>query len=239
MSAADRGILYIVWGEKAQAALDRSIRSVRTYYQDLPIHVERVAESEARLGLRHKSRMGSLTPFRTTLYLDADTLVLGGLEYAFEKAERFGLACALCECPWLRRYGADAGDSLEYNTGVLFFTEKAQGVFRAWEEVAATTASRARWLDIDGRLRQGPYDDQASFARAIEQCNFNPFVLPINFNFRPQFFPRFFTPIKIWHDYRDPPAQLAELSLASESGQSLVRALELSIEIAREEAGPT
>ncbi|MEJ0070814.1 MAG: hypothetical protein WDO24_21130 [Pseudomonadota bacterium] len=36
------------------------------------------------------------SPFETTVYLDADTVVLGRLDYGFEMAERFGLACCHC-----------------------------------------------------------------------------------------------------------------------------------------------
>ena len=57
-------------------------------------------------GLLQKSQMFQFSPFRETLYLDADTVVLGRLDFAFLKAQEFGLACCICECPW----DADTGE---------------------------------------------------------------------------------------------------------------------------------
>jgi hypothetical protein len=65
--------------------------------------------------------MMELSPFEETLYLDADTVVLDRLDFGFEQAARFGVACCICECPWARRYrGLPNDDGVEYSTGVLF-----------------------------------------------------------------------------------------------------------------------
>jgi hypothetical protein len=82
---------------------------------------------------------------------------------------------------------------------------------------------------MDNIPRGLSYDDQAGFARAIRQCNFNPFVLPINYNYRPHFFKSAFAPIKVWHDYIDPPAGLAELSIACERGLRPVTLFDMSV----------
>jgi hypothetical protein len=108
-----RGVLYIVWGEKVEPLLQRSMSSVRKFYPDMPIEIVRGVEDPVR-GLAQKSKMATQSPFESTLFLDADTVVLGNLDYAFERAEEFGLACAICECPWLRRYGKEEGDQIEY-----------------------------------------------------------------------------------------------------------------------------
>ena len=55
------------------------------------------------------------------------------------------------------------------------------------------------------------YDDQCSFAVAIEETKILPFVLPLNWNFRPQWQLSFFGPVKIWHDYAEPPPFFAEM----------------------------
>jgi hypothetical protein len=143
-----RGILYIVWGDKIEPLLKRSMDSVRKFYPDLPIHVHRGQPDPIR-GLQQKSKMISLTPFETTLFLDADTVVVGNLDYAFDRCEEFGLACSICECPWLRRYGSTEGDQIEYNTGVLFFSPKARQVFETWQSIAPTTPSQSRWRAPD------------------------------------------------------------------------------------------
>ena len=58
---------------------------------------------------------------------------------------------------------------------------------------------------VNGRVGRMPYNDQASFAVAVERLQFNPFVLPLNWNFRPIWQRSFFGPLKIWHDYNDAP----------------------------------
>src|SRR5262249_45646539 len=216
---ANRGVLYMVWGDKIEPVLRRSIESVRRHHPDLPVHVFRGEPGPA--GLERKTKMGAVAPFKTTLYLDADTVVLGNLDYAFERAESFGLACCICECPWLRRYSASARDRTEYNTGVLFFSQRGREVLQAWEALAPSIPSESCWT-LDELPRGLPYDDQASFACAVDACNLNPFILPINFNYRPMFNRGFFAPIKIWHAYEDVPSHVQELSLACERGQQPV-----------------
>jgi hypothetical protein len=215
MSNSQRGILYIVWGENLEATLQRSIQSVRRYYPEIPVHV---ARGNPQDGLMQKSRMGSLTPFQSTLYLDADTIVMGNLDYAFERAEQFGVACAICECPWLRRYGAEQQDRTEYNTGVIFFSSIAREVFSTWERIAPAVPAKSLCLDTNDEPRGLPYDDQASFAQALLATQWNPFVLPINWNLRPDFYRRVFAPVKIWHDYHEPPPKLAWLNEACQNG---------------------
>src|SRR5437867_4083281 len=137
----ERGVLYIVWGDGIEQSLQRSITSLHSVHPELPVHVQRVRGD----GLQQKSQMRLMSPFQTTLYLDADTIVLGRLDFAFEKSEQFGLACCICEAPWLRRYGASEGDRIEYNTGVLFFTPRAAPVFREWERLAVSSPAASVW----------------------------------------------------------------------------------------------
>jgi hypothetical protein len=224
MGNPKRGILYLVWGEKIDGILNRSVQSVKKYYPEIPIHIVR---GNARDGLMQKSLMGSLTPFESTLYLDADTIVMGNLDWAFERAEQFGIACTICECPWLRRYGPEQGDRTEYNTGVIFFSSSARQVFSTWEQIAPTTPSKSVWLTEAGERRGSSCDDQASFAQALLVSQWNPCVLPINWNFRPAAFPRVFLPIKVWHDYCDPPHQLEMLNDAITSGDAPVRLIDI------------
>jgi hypothetical protein len=208
----DRGILYVVWGDTIEASLERSIASVRRVYPNIPIRVERLDGS----GLGQKASMADLSPFRSTLYLDADTVVMGNLDFAFEKAEQFGLACCICEAPWMARYGDAEG--IEYNTGVLFFTSGARRVFDNWKARVSESA-KSTWTMVDGIPRGLSFDDQAGFARAIAACEFNPFILPINYNQRPYFHRSLFLPLKIWHDYGPVPESLIEMNGACERGE--------------------
>jgi len=207
---SQRGVLYVVWEAAADDArqapamdvfLERSIASLKQVHPELPHHVVRLPQGSK---LTDKARLYEYSPFETTLFLDADTVVLGNLDFGFEMAERFGLACCLSENPWRRRYAGFVGDELEYNTGVLFFGPKAKHVFEFWSQLAPILDSTIVFLR-EGELKQVPCDDQLAFARALELSAFLPFVLPVNWNFRPMWHRSYFGPIKIWHGYAEVP----------------------------------
>lgn len=208
----NRGVLYIVWpGEtNVDRLLDRSIESLQRIHPELPYHVERLPEGSTLLD---KSRMRDISPFATTLFLDADTVVMDRLDFGFERAEQFGLACSICECPYARRFTAlaDRGDLVEYNTGVLFFAHWHKELFDLWQLFAKRMDSRLPFLHR-GQLIIMPINDQASFAYAMYQAHCSPFVLPMNWNFRPIWHRSYFGPVKIWHDYSDPPEQFLDFN---------------------------
>lgn len=209
---AKRGVLYMVWGDRMEPFLERSVRSLHEHHPDMPVHVARLGDAAGDASdLLQKARVLDVTPFEQTLFLDADTVVLGSLDFGFEQAGRFGAACAICENPWARRYG-DArldGDMVEYNTGVLFFTEKARPLFDAWLARVGAVDSSVRHVQ-DGKERVMAFNDQAGFALAVAETGLQPFVLPLNWNFRPQWHKAWFGPLKVWHDYDDVPEQLKE-----------------------------
>ncbi|MGD9688948.1 MAG: hypothetical protein AB7K52_01665 [Phycisphaerales bacterium] len=211
-----RGVLYVVWnnvpGGRHDFVLQRSIRSLRRHHPELEHHV---AELEGSATLLDKSRMFDLSPFEETLYLDADTIVMGRLDFGFEQAERHHVACAICEAPFACRYRESIrGDVIEYNTGVIFFTRarESRRVFEEWKRLAPLIDSSVIYLNPDGTQGKMPVNDQASFAKAVHDLEFNPRVLPENWNFRPHFMHDFFGPIKIWHAYADPPPGLIEFN---------------------------
>lgn len=209
-----RGVLYIVWGSGADKALERSIASVKRHHPELPIHTHRLSHG----GLKSKVIMGNLSPFETTLYLDADTVVMGNLDAGFEKAEQFGLACCICEAPWMRRYGSAHDDMVEYNTGVLFFGKKAKPIFDLWP-AESEGPSKSSWTTLDNVPRGLDFDDQAGFSRAVAKSGINPFVLPVNYNYRGDFFHKWaFTPIKVFHGYTEPPPHSVMMSESTEKG---------------------
>lgn len=216
---AERGVLYIVWGSYDAKVLERSRRSLAAVHPELPVEVAELAPESTLLD---KARMLELTPFDETLFLDADTVVLDDLSYGFDQARRFGLACSICECPWARRYGGLSGDIVEYNTGVLFFTPRAETVFGAWKDCAAEIDSSIVFYNGDTMARM-PLNDQAGFAKAVDDTGFRPFVLPYNWNFRPQWHKSWFGPIKIWHDYADVPGDLLGHNAEQAAPDSIVR----------------
>lgn len=224
----DCGVLYMVWGNSHDHLLARSMASLRKFHPTLPIHVHRVdamgEEVASTEMLLHKTKMAKISPFKTTLFLDADTTVLGSLDYGFEKARQFGLACCVCECPWARRYNGlkFSGDLIEYNTGVFFFTESAQPLMYMWERLARVVDSSMYFHTSSGQIAIMRHNDQASFARAVEMTGFNPFILPLNWNFRPKWHRSFFGPIKIWHDTSPPIPELVQISLNQSQTETIV-----------------
>lgn len=221
-----RGVLYIVWGESINRVLNRSLESLKAHHPELSVYVHRVHGDGT---LRPKLCMNEVSPFDTTLFLDADTIVMGRLDYAFEKAERFGLACCICEAPWLRRYGHEHGDLPEYNTGVIFWNkEKASGVFDRWA-TESEGPSKSTWkMGFEHGRRGLEFDDQAGFSRAVEKSGINPHVLPLGWNLRPDWFhKRLFAPVKIWHGYDTPPEWLRIYNNQVQNGLDSVRLVDL------------
>jgi len=209
-----RGVLYLVWGDRAEGAVKRSIRSLKEFHPELPYEVKRLAPDTNQFsGLLEKPGIMELSPFDETLFLDADTVVLDRLDFGFNQALRFGLACCICECPWTRRYrGLPKDDGVEYNTGVLFFTRSVQPLFQRWKALSAEVDSAIDFIGPNGQRVVMPFNDQGSFAKAIAEWDRLPFVLPLNWNFRPIWQATFFGPIKIWHDYREPPSWTRNLN---------------------------
>jgi hypothetical protein len=74
--------------------------------------------------LRCKSRMYDLSPFDETLYLDADTIVLGRLDA--DSSRRSGTASPAASTSARGRDATalrERGDMIEYDTGVVFFSK--------------------------------------------------------------------------------------------------------------------
>jgi len=211
-----RGALFVVWepakprtdGWSIKPFLERAITSFQAHNPGLPHHVATLAPGST---LHDKATMFEHTPFDSTVFLDADTVTLGRLDYGFEMAERFGLACCHNVSPWLSRYFEITGDWIEYNTGVLFFTPPARPIFDTWRTTAPHLDSRARFVR-DGIALVSPRDDQLSFSLAVRQSDRPPFVLPINWNFAPPFHHTFFGPLKVWHSYAEVPQTILDLN---------------------------
>ena len=219
-----RGILSVYWGDETKLPIERLKLSVRKFHPELPHEIIKVdAPMDRQDSLYIKSQMMDMSPFEETLFLDIDTVVMGNLNFGFQKAEQFGLAVCICEAPWAKRYrNIFSGDEIEYNTGVLFFTKKAFHVFESWKSLVKVVDSSIDLVKGSERARMEA-NDQGSFALAIEKTGFNPFVLPLNWNFRPMWQRSFFGPIKIWHDYADPPPFFEEMNRYYASPDSIIQ----------------
>lgn len=211
---AARGAIYMVWGRdpKLRTALERSIKSLEKTNPDLPYTVIELEDLGACHGLVQKAGMMERTPYAQTVFLDADTVILGPLEFGFVKAAIHGLACCICESPWLKRYSPEFGDMVEYNTGVLFFTHEARNVFATWQDLAGRVPSQIMLIGGTGEIVTMPFNDQASFSLAIEQTGISPYVLPMNWNYRPPWHYGYVGPIRIWHSYDQPPEDIIRTS---------------------------
>jgi hypothetical protein len=187
--SASRGVVYIVWDrERVEIELARSLASIKRCALEHVIVERNVATADRKEGLRLKADMYEVSPFDTTLYLDADTVALTpDLSYGFHKADRHGIAVAIDPACFAAR-GKNAGqldeNVIEYNTGVLFFrkSDEVERVFRLWQRYCGVTEN-----------------DQIGFAKAVEELNFCPFVLPKNWNFRGGIEHQYFGSIRIFH----------------------------------------
>lgn len=204
---AKRGILYVKWGPN-NAVLARALESVRTVHPELPIHVHQLPDKSTLLD---KARLFDFTPFEETVFLDVDTVVLGRLDFGFEMAVKHGLACCICESPWARRYGGIKGDLVEYNTGVLFFTKAGKPYFDGWRKHVGIDSSIKFYRD--NRVVVMPFNDQAGFSMALHEAEVPPYILPLNWNFRPAWHRSWWGPIKVWHDYSPPPQMVIDFTV--------------------------
>jgi hypothetical protein len=202
-----RGALFICWKGYIDptGALDRSIASLKRWHPELECHVEWLMHSA---DLRCKSRMFDLSPFDETLFLDVDTVVLGNLDYGFTQANKHGMALCINANPWARRYDSmqNDGDVIEYNTGVMWFNKRDQrvaDVFTKWKELKEMDSSSS-FQGSDGVCRM-LINDQCSFSAAVAATDFNPFILPVNWNLQPKWQRTVFGPVKVWHTYAPPP----------------------------------
>lgn len=208
-----RGIISIIWGDKATLPITRLLASTRKHHPELAHEVFEVDPAKpGSHALQEKARMLDLSPFEETLYLDADTVVLGNLNFGFAKAQAHGIAVSISENPWARRYPRIfSGDEVEYNTGVVFFTRKCADLFEEWKRSGRDLDSKLVFVK-GGKPVAMSANDQGTFAAAIEKTGFNPFILPANWNFRPKWRKNFFGPLKIWHDYSDPPVLIERIN---------------------------
>lgn len=208
-----RGIISIYWGDESKLPIPRLQSSVKKYHPELEHKFIKVdANPGEPSSLNFKSLMYDLSPFEETLFLDIDTVVMGNLDFGFEKAKDHGIAISICESPWAKRYTQIFfGDEVEYNTGVIFFNQNTKSLFDKWKSLANQIDTSIIGSE-NGVTIKMPANDQGSFAMAIKDLKFNPYVLPYNWNFRPTSYRSFFGPIKIWHDYSDPPEGLYALN---------------------------
>jgi hypothetical protein len=169
----------------------RSLASVKHWHPELPYHV---AEMPDGSNLLCKSKMFDLSPFDETLFLDADTTVMGQTRLRVRQGEQHGIACCINANPWQRRYYKieQHPDEVEYSAGVVFFDKTWQprvGVNRRRVPHCGTHGRRRHDVQLLPRRRrhQAPALQRSGPVHAGDAASgFNPFVLPLNWNLYPQ-----------------------------------------------------
>ena len=223
---SQRGVLLIAWESDSaaeRALLDRAIASLRQFHPELSYHVAALPGGTPRLD---KAGPLARSPFETTLFLDGDAVVLGRLDFGFEMAERYGLACGLGDNPWRRRHVGMPGDAVEYDAGVLFFDQRAAPVFEAWARLAPLVDLPVSQV-VGGKVALAPCDDRIGFTQAVELCGMVPFVLPLNWNLRPRWQRSFFGPVRLWCSHDAVPETLLASNRYYEGPDSVVQFHEL------------
>lgn len=159
-----RGVIYIALGEKA--LVEQKLSSENIHY---PIHVLDRSEhgQDYVKGSRDlKTRLYWLSPFDLTLYLDADTRVLGNIEHGFEIIDNgWDLAMSFSihqedDAYWHLEPDEKLATQivwlgLQMQAGMMFF-RKCDRVRKFWE------VWRKEWQ------RWGS-QDQGAFVRALSQ----------------------------------------------------------------------
>jgi hypothetical protein len=226
-----RGILYLVWGKGCDRLLERSIASVNHWHPELPVHVEKMPDGS---NLHCKAEMYQRSPYDETLFLDADTVVLGRLDYGFRMAGPHGIALSVS--PWQRRFDklpthsnpSLQPDATEYSSGVVFFTRDREigEIFDCWNTYADLDTS-CSYQTHDGSIKRAARNDQALLSLAIHRNGFNPFVLPQNWNLVPKYHKQFFGEVKVWHDADNIPKSLIEWNKEQSKGDAVIKAATL------------
>ena len=227
MATSRRGVLLIAWevdDEAERALLERALASLREFHPELPHHVATLPDGTKLLD---KAGLLARSPFDTTLFLDSEAVVLGRLDFGFEMAERYGLACGLSDNPWQRRHAGVSSDAVEYDAGVLFFDARAAPVLEAWTRLAPLIDLPVSRV-VAGKVELAPCDDRVGFTQAVELCGVVPFVLPLNWNLRPRWQRSFFGPVKLWVDAADVPSALRESNRYYEGPDAVIQFHELT-----------
>jgi hypothetical protein len=212
---ADRGVLYIAFGEKYRHEVLTSIASLRRFHPhlpcciitdsefgELPAHVEVVLrEPEIEQPFRAKPRYLRESPFDRTLFLDTDTTVVGAVEPLFYLLDRFDIGLHMH--PHYRTYGTygRGGYLSTANTGVVLFRRgvDVNEMFDRWLEA----------FDWEASVVQSRITDDPTLMYAVYDTRVRLVPLPSGMNFLLQIPNVTASPIHIIHGRHPDPEGLA------------------------------
>ncbi len=202
---AERGIVYVAWGEKHVLEAARSAATSRyptalvtCSPQFVPagafgeVIVEEFRDFAGLHPFYRKLAGLRRSPFAVTVFLDADTAVVGAdLDLGFRQAEKFGFAAVISPGMTFELKGVEY---VHYNGGVLF----VRGCPDAWIAEVLRLAP------------EFPRSDEPAWAVAWDRLGINPAVLPFSFNavMAAWVHPR---PVRIWHSRLPPQTHIVSL----------------------------
>jgi hypothetical protein len=219
---SNQAIMFVGWGAKGTLDAEKAVKrlpasSNRDIYivadHDLSLQTEAQlikVEFVASHTLRKAEGIVKYSPdgYSSILYLDSDITLLEDVPYVFSKAESHGLAMAIAPTYSLDEYrsfgavlereGIPSVGQVQYQAGLIAFAKKPEviHVFNKWIELGK------KHSDIWVR-------DQPQLSLALEICDFQPFVLSKNYNFRGLFEP-LIGKVRVWHSFAPVPENINE-----------------------------
>ena len=194
---ADTGILYIAFGKSFSDEAIMSYNSLRRYMKDIKVcfmtdNIEKLDQIEdinlikVKINpthIRAKVDFVSNTPFRKTLYLDSDTVVVRDITDIFESLDRFDVAVTHDFARKRKKYT----DIIpEYAKIPYAFSEVNGGVF-AFCSNKRTETFLEMWKKYFYKYySQTSGWDQVSLRISLWESNVNLFHLPVEYNIRSQ-----------------------------------------------------
>jgi hypothetical protein len=173
---AERGVIYVATGERCNAEVFQSVRSLRVHHPGVPVTLftdlnvrdddfdEVRVINEPRHNWADKIPPLLDSPYTRTIFLDTDTYICGSLDPVFRLLDRFELAVAHDTIRFDVRLSPDIPPTFpELNTGVVAYrlTDGVRSLFDAWLP---------------------DFDDQPSFRQLLWAADVTFGVLPPEFN---------------------------------------------------------
>jgi len=205
-------IIFIAWGETYVEKIRQCLNESMQYKYDLLLITDKnttvknidipfIRADFTLSGLNRKSEILLYIPkgYKSYLFLDSDTKVIGDIELGFRKAEEHGIAMSPAPHYSLDYYGnfkeimlkegVSLQGQMQYNSGVIFFSLKrdVRKVFRLWTRLCKKYSYIIQ-------------EDQPFLTLAMEMLKFNPYTLSHSYNYR-AFGDIISGPVRIWHSH--------------------------------------
>jgi len=216
-------ILYFAWGEEFLQEVEHSIQNSPLLVKyDILLLTDRQTDlnryehlfSQVIIGdfqmsgLLRKSELIHYLPsgYDAFLFLDSDTIVLEEISFGFEMSLKHGIAMAPCHHYGLENFwgfrevmkaaGQPQRGQLQYNTGVLFFRNSPD-----------VLTVLKRWNELVLKYKHIHNNDQPFFTLAMERLGYNPYTLPITYNYRGSG-DVILGKVRIWHSHYKRPGNV-------------------------------